>query len=115
MVSRQRKLHAVLPKVVADRDFSAKSVSSALEPKLVKVIRTSLHKDWAGQLTQPQRISNTLLIAKVRQADQYTVNALLPLTQHLSAQHSVLPGLHRAELGLLWCQRNHLDVQLFQY
>src|ERR1017187_7558771 len=98
MFSREGKLHPILAQVIADRDLPAERIPPPLQSELVKVIGAGLHQDWTTQFTQSQSIGNALFVAKVRQADEHTVDSLFLLTQDVTTYHRILPGLDCTKL-----------------
>ena len=111
MPLRQAEGQPVLTQVVADRDLSAERIPTPLYVQLIQVVGVGLHQDRHGEARQPQRISDALLVAEVRQADEDAVDAVAVAAEELGTRHGVLPGFYGAELGVVLSEKDDVELE----
>ena len=114
MLAGQGKRNAILPQVVAERNFAAEAVTSGRQPHFIQVVLFRLHQYRHIQPGQTQRFGNGLFITKVRQQHHNAVNRFAMLTKQRSTGFGLLPRLDATQIGLGFIQHHRIDVHLFK-
>ena len=91
MVGCESEAKAILAKVIADGDLAAEGVTPSLKAEAIKIVGECLHEDRDLKTGEANRISYSFFIAKIRQADKNSRDAIRILLEELAATFGIGP------------------------